>query len=63
MFGCPRIVLRLYAAALSDGREDNIHVSDSDVQVRRMRHAEIVRKSLGDVVREKWESGDSAEVG
>ena len=62
MFGCPRIVLRLCAAALSDAREDNIHVSDPDVQVRRIRHAEIVRESLGDVVREKWKSGDSAEV-
>jgi hypothetical protein len=31
MFNHPRILLRLYAAALSDGREDKIHVSDPDV--------------------------------
>ena len=31
MFNHPLILLRLYAAALSDGREDNIQVSDSDV--------------------------------
>ena len=46
-----------------DGRKDNIHVSDPDVQVRRMRHAEILCEPLGDVVREKWKSRDSAEVG
>ena len=32
MFNHPRILLRLYAAAaLSEGREDKIHVSDPDV--------------------------------
>ena len=31
MFNHPLILLRLFAAALSDGREDKIHVSDPDV--------------------------------
>jgi hypothetical protein len=31
MFNHPLILLRLYAAALSDGREDKINVSDPDV--------------------------------
>src|SRR5207248_3700514 len=73
MPGRPRIELRASCAAWlsmcerrrAKGRRTKgyIHVSDPDVQVRRMRHAEIVRKSLGDVVREKWKSGDSAKVG
>ena len=72
MPGRPRIELRhgvrrACRCAKEGGRKARakgyIHVSDPDVQVRRVRYAEIVRESLGDVVREKWQSGDSAEVG
>src|SRR6185312_14693810 len=40
-----------------------IDVSDPDLQVRRVRYAEVVCEPLGDVVREEWPPGDSAEVG
>lgn len=55
------------AAARCDSAESRakgqIHVSDSDLQVRRVRHAEIVCEPLGDVVREKWQPGGIAEMG
>ena len=63
MFGHPLIDLRILCGEPVDGRKDYIRVSDPDVQVRRMRHAEIVCEPLGDGVREKWKSGGSAEVG